>query len=271
MQLLHRHIAVNHRRTQRTMQLSRHRHRVMHIRQPQGRRNNLIQADIDIRLLLTVELRITVDIQSLACNTAAVLPGRQAQLQPVMLADLRIAADIMQNKAALLIIRLQHRVLQKQLDIWQALRQLQMPLVSRQAVQLKALRRLFGITLKNLQAHPVVKAKMHIRLMQLNLFDSAYPCLPQHNIPRLDLQASLRHLQQRFATRRLPAQLRKINIAPNISTQLLRRHASHEHLLLMHKMIKNIRRLPARLLRQEKVRSQQHQQQRKHSTDKPCL
>ena len=80
MQLLQCQRTINHRFFQAAGHLSCYRHRILNIFHAQRIRNNIIQADVDIHLLLPLQVAGAVNIQSLACNAAAVASRSQVQL-----------------------------------------------------------------------------------------------------------------------------------------------------------------------------------------------
>ena len=260
MQLLQRQRTINHRFFQAAGHLTCYRHRILNIFHAQRIRNNIIQADVNIHLLLTMQVALTVNIQSLACDTAAVASCRQMQLQLLMLMYLRRSVHVIQNKMALFIFCRQHRIMQNQLNIRQSALNLQMALFHRHLVQQNFfLRRLF--ILQDIQAHFIIKAKMNISIVQLNLLHRINACYAQYDVLRLYFDASLRHIHQAFVLRRIPGKVFKIYITPDIGTQLLGRHRACQHLLLCHIIIKKLRRMTACTLRQKEIDNAAHSQQ----------
>ena len=260
MQLLQRQRTINHRFFQAAGHLPSHRHRILNIFHAQRIRNNIIQADIDIRLLLPLQVAGAVNIQSLACNAAAVASRSQVQLQPLMLMYLRRAVHVIQNKVTLFIFCRQHRIMQNQLNIRQPALNLQMTLFHRHLVRQDTfLRRLF--ILQDIQVHFIIKAQMNISTAQLHLLHRINACYAQDDVLRLDFDTSLGHIHQAFMLRRIPGQVFKIYIAPDIGAQLLGRHRACQHLLLCHIIIKKLRRMTACTLRQKEINSAAHRQQ----------
>ena len=102
---------------------------------------------------------------------------------------------------------------------------------------------------------------MNISTAQLHLLHRVDAGYTQDDVLRLDFNASLRYIHQTFMLRRIPGQVFKIHVAPYIGAQLLGRHASCQHLLLCHIIVKKLRRMTAGTLRQKEIDSAAHRQQ----------